>query len=84
LPIDAIKIDRAFVYSVDLDPRQRAIVRAVIQLAHVLDLDVIAEGIERAEQLDVVRSLGCDLAQGHHLSPPLPAEEMRDWIAARR
>jgi EAL domain-containing protein (putative c-di-GMP-specific phosphodiesterase class I)/GGDEF domain-containing protein len=84
LPVDALKIDRAFVCGVDVDTRQRAIVRAVVELAHVLHLDVVAEGIERLEELEVLRELGCDYVQGHYLSPPLPAAAMRQWLTARR
>ena len=80
LPVDAIKIDRAFINGVDSDPRQRAIVSAIIRLAHVLDLDVVAEGVERHEQLAILRALGCDFVQGHYLSAPLSATQMRAWL----
>ena len=80
LPVDAIKIDRAFIDGVDSDPRQRAIVSAIIRLAHVLDLDVVAEGVERKEQLAILRELGCDFVQGHYFSAPLSATQMRAWL----
>jgi EAL domain-containing protein (putative c-di-GMP-specific phosphodiesterase class I)/GGDEF domain-containing protein len=84
LPVDALKIDRSFVEGVDVDPRQRTVVGAVVELAHVLDLDLIAEGVERQEQIDVLRAMGCDFIQGHHVSPPLPADGMKAWLAGRR
>ena len=63
------------------DAHRRAIVGAIIQLAHVLGLDVVAEGVERPAQLDELRTLGCDFVQGFYLSPPLSSENIRRWIA---
>jgi EAL domain-containing protein (putative c-di-GMP-specific phosphodiesterase class I) len=80
LPVDAIKIDRALIRGIDSDSRQRSIVSAIIRLAHELDLDVIAEGVERREQLDMLRTLGCDLVQGHFFSEPLCSSGMRAWL----
>jgi diguanylate cyclase (GGDEF)-like protein len=81
LPVDAIKLDRAFVRGVDLDSRQREVVGAIIRLAHALDLDVVAEGVEQPEELDVLRELECDLAQGHLFSRALSPAELRQWAA---
>jgi EAL domain-containing protein (putative c-di-GMP-specific phosphodiesterase class I) len=81
LPIDGLKLDRTFLHDLERDPKQREIVSAIIRLAHVLDLDVVAEGVERREQLDALRAMGCDHAQGHFLSQPLPAAQMRAWLA---
>lgn len=53
---------------------------AIIRLAHVLDLDVVGEGVERQEQLAILRVLGCDFAQGHFLCAPLSAAQMRAWL----
>jgi diguanylate cyclase (GGDEF)-like protein len=84
LPIDGLKLDRSFIDSLDFDLRQREIVSAVIRLAHVLDLDVVAEGVERREQLDVLVALGCDHAQGHFFSQPLEPAHMRAWLTQSR
>ncbi len=73
-PVDVVKIDRSFVAGLGTDPRDTAIVRGVIELAHALDLVVVAEGIERPEQLEELRSLRCDLAQGYLFAPPEPAD----------
>jgi diguanylate cyclase (GGDEF)-like protein len=73
-PVDMVKIDRSFVAGLGSDPRDTAIVRGVIELAHALDLVVVAEGIERPEQLDELRALRCDLAQGYLFAPPEPAD----------
>jgi EAL domain-containing protein (putative c-di-GMP-specific phosphodiesterase class I) len=72
-PVDVVKIDRSFVAGLGTDPRDTAIVRGVIELAHALDLVVVAEGIERPEQLEELRLLRCDLAQGYLFARPEPA-----------
>ncbi|MDW8479099.1 MAG: EAL domain-containing protein [Xanthomonadales bacterium] len=76
LPIDRLKIDRAFV--VDLDQRQesRVICELVVKLGHALGLKVIAEGVERPAQDALLRELGCDEAQGYLYGPPMPVEEL--------
>lgn len=76
LPIDAIKIDRSFV--ADLTGRERnnaAIVAAVIDLAHSLDVAAVAEGVETEEQLELLVRQGCDEAQGYFLGKPMPPED---------
>jgi EAL domain-containing protein (putative c-di-GMP-specific phosphodiesterase class I) len=80
LPFDAIKLDRAFVADLGEEPVDDAIVSAVVALAQTLDLSVIAEGVETAEQLSVVRELGCHYVQGNHLSPPVPAAEFSELL----
>jgi EAL domain-containing protein (putative c-di-GMP-specific phosphodiesterase class I) len=64
-PFDLLKLDRSLVASVDSDARARAVAAAVVALGSTLGLNVIAEGVERVEQLDELRDLGCHLAQGH-------------------
>lgn len=73
LPIDVLKIDRSFITPLGSD-QANAIVRAIIAMAHSLELVVVAEGVETAQQLAVLRSLGCDIGQGYYYSKPLPAE----------
>jgi EAL domain-containing protein (putative c-di-GMP-specific phosphodiesterase class I) len=79
LPINALKIDRSFVAELDrgADP---AFVRSVIDLAHYLDLRVIAEGVEDEQTWQTLARCGCDSGQGFWLSPPMPAEEIHDWL----
>jgi EAL domain-containing protein (putative c-di-GMP-specific phosphodiesterase class I) len=84
LPVDGLKIDRAFLDQFENDAHRRAIVGAIIQLAHVLGLDVVAEGVERGEQLEELRGLDCDFVQGFHISPPLPSDVIKAWIEERR
>ncbi|MBV8985048.1 MAG: EAL domain-containing protein [Acidimicrobiia bacterium] len=78
-PIDVIKLDRSFVERVDHVSPEAAIVQAVIALGHALDMHVTAEGVERAEQVDRLRAFGCDSAQGHYFSTPVPADELASF-----
>ncbi len=74
-PLDVLKIDQTFVNDLVNDPGDAAIVEASISLAHKLGLEVIAEGVETAEQLEFMRTHDCDLVQGYYLSRPLPKAE---------
>ena len=74
LPVQRLKIDQSFVHRLGQDGQDDAIVRAIIDLGHSLDLKITAEGVETSEQLDRLRVLGCDEVQGDLISPPLPAE----------
>ena len=65
------------------DGADAAIVRSTIDLGRNLGLDVVAEGVESAEVWDTLRSLGCRLAQGYHLSRPVAPEELTEWLLAR-
>ena len=80
LPVDEIKIDRSFVLGMEADTKDTAIVRSVIELAHNLDLSVVAEGVETRETLDLLQTMGCDLAQGYHLSRPILATDLLAWL----
>jgi diguanylate cyclase (GGDEF)-like protein len=71
-PVDILKIDRAFVMPLTRDGPSREITRAIINLAHALNLRCVAEGVETSEQLALLREDGCDYAQGYFFSPPLP------------
>jgi diguanylate cyclase (GGDEF)-like protein/PAS domain S-box-containing protein len=73
-PIDSLKIDRTFVSHLGVSSADTAIVEATINLAHALDIVAIAEGLETTGQLQALRNLGCDLAQGYLLAHPVPAE----------
>jgi EAL domain-containing protein (putative c-di-GMP-specific phosphodiesterase class I) len=74
LPVDELKIDRTFIDRLTTDPRTEAIVHSTIELAHALDIKVVAEGVEHEEALEALVRLDCDYAQGYHFSRPLPAE----------
>jgi diguanylate cyclase (GGDEF)-like protein/PAS domain S-box-containing protein len=75
-PLDVLKIDRSFVARLDADTEAETIVAAIIDLAHALDLVVIAEGVETESQLAVLRRLECDQAVGFYFSKPLPADQL--------
>jgi len=80
LPIDTLKIDRAFVRDMASDSNDAAIVRAIVGVAKSLGLMLVAEGIESAEQLECLRKLGCECGQGFFFSPPVSADVCRDML----
>jgi diguanylate cyclase (GGDEF)-like protein len=82
LPIDEVKLDRQFIAPVLVDWRAAAIVQAVINLAHVLGVRTVAEGVEDAVTVARLREFGCDVAQGYHYSPPVTADEMLEILVA--
>src|SRR4051794_25699153 len=84
LPVDGIKIDKSFVIDMPHDASDAAIVRSTIDLAHNLGLRVVAEGVESHEAWRRLEDLGCDLAQGFHVSRPVPAEAMTRLLVERR
>jgi EAL domain-containing protein (putative c-di-GMP-specific phosphodiesterase class I) len=83
-PIDVVKIDRSFVSGVTENPEDAAIVTAVIAMARSLGLEVVAEGVERAEHLEFLQQQGCHWAQGYYFSKPLPAEELAERLSERQ
>ncbi|WP_227999531.1 bifunctional diguanylate cyclase/phosphodiesterase [Mycolicibacterium sp. P1-5] len=76
LPIDEVKLDRSFISSILVDARAAAVVRAIVDLAHVLDLTVVVEGVEDDETAQLVRELGCDIGQGFFYGLPLAPDEL--------
>jgi diguanylate cyclase (GGDEF)-like protein len=80
-PIDKLKIDRTFVKEMTSRPADASIVRAMVSLAHSLNLKVVAEGVETADQLALLQQLGCDQYQGFHFSKALPAKEFERLIS---
>ncbi len=82
LPLDALKIDRAFIAGMTQSAEHRAVVSAIVNLAKALGISVVAEGVETDDQASLLRSLGCDEAQGYLFSHPLPAAEVAGLLAA--
>ena len=80
LPIDHLKIDKSFVKNMDHDGNDAAIVMSVIDLGHNLGFKVVAEGVERHEPMLMLKNLGCDTAQGYHISRPMPTADVTSWL----
>ena len=80
LPVDELKIDKSFVMGMATDSDDTIIVRSTVELAHNLGLSVVAEGVETAAILEQLRALGCDEAQGYHLSRPIPVPAFLEWL----
>ena len=83
LPVDVLKIDKAFVEDIGVGAKQGALVRAIVMMAHSLNLTVVAEGVETEVQRAFLERHGCDLYQGHLLSPPLPPAQMEQYLRDR-
>jgi len=84
LPIDGLKVDQSFVQALGRDPRSTAITTAIVRMAQALSVEVIAEGVESERQLQALRALDCELAQGFYLHRPLAAAEVSKLLAAER
>lgn len=84
LPLDEIKVDRAFVDAMTSSQEDRAIVRSVIELGHQLGLSVVGEGVETSGHLELLQQYGCDVAQGYLFSRPIEADELVAWIRNRQ
>jgi EAL domain-containing protein (putative c-di-GMP-specific phosphodiesterase class I) len=83
-PVDTLKIDRAFISRMDTDLETREIVRIIVMLAHGLRLKVVAEGVETQAQVDLLKEIGCELAQGYLYSKPVPAEAIEQLLRSNR
>ena len=82
--VDTLKIDRAFVSRMDRDPETHGIVRIIVTLAHNLGIKVVAEGVETELQLDMLRDLGCERAQGYLFSKPADQETISKLLTTNR
>ena len=80
LPVNELKIDKSFVSGLTTTQRDPLLVRSTIDLAHALDMEVTAEGVDTSEALALLRVMGCDLLQGFLISKPLPFEEFREFV----
>jgi EAL domain-containing protein (putative c-di-GMP-specific phosphodiesterase class I) len=84
LPINTLKIDRYFIHNVANDPQKSAITKALIQMAHNLNLDVIAEGVETEAELAFLRQHNCNSMQGFLFSRPLPAAKFEEFLLTNK
>ena len=80
-PFSELKVDQSFVMRMEKDPEARAIVESTINLAHNLNMKVVAEGVETQSIMRKLKSLGCDIAQGYQIARPMPIEEVMEWQA---
>ena len=83
-PVDTLKIDRAFISRMDTDPATHQIVRIIVMLAHGLRLKVVAEGVETQAQVDLLKEIGCELAQGYLYSKPAAADAIEQLLSINR
>jgi EAL domain-containing protein (putative c-di-GMP-specific phosphodiesterase class I) len=83
LPVDSLKIDRSFVGQMNQHRDAMAIVSSIIGMAHMIDVSVVAEGIENDAAMTTLRELGCDYAQGFYVAHPMPADRVRAWLKDR-
>ena len=82
LPVEELKIDKSFVLHMTEDQQDRKIVQSIIDLAHNLEMRVVAEGIENQQTLDMLIAMGCDYGQGYYIGRPMPIDEMSPWMEA--
>ena len=82
LPIDNLKIDRSFVSGIGSDPESSEIIKTIVNLAHILGMDAVAEGIETREQLRHLKALGCEYAQGYLFAKPLPVKAIETMLGS--
>ena len=82
LPIQELKIDRSLIDEIATDRRTQSIVASTIQLAHALDMRIVAEGVEKVEDLEVLVKMGIDVVQGYYFARPMPHAELIGWVRA--
>lgn len=80
LPIGKLKIDKSFINSVTKQEKLEKLVQGLVQFGQSLDLQVVAEGVESAEQFALLKRVGCDAVQGYYISPPISAEEVEKML----
>ena len=81
-PISVLKVDKSFIHRLGMDPQDHAIARSIVTLASDLGMQVVAEGIETAEQLEVLRELHCDFGQGYYFSRPVPGAQAEAFVTS--
>jgi len=84
LPVSVLKIDRAFISSMDSNPQDQRLAETVIDMARNFGCITVAEGVEKPEQAEMLQAMGCELAQGYWYSPPLKVEQFVEFCAARQ
>jgi EAL domain-containing protein (putative c-di-GMP-specific phosphodiesterase class I) len=80
IPVDEVKLDRSLMDGLGIDNRTSAVLGAIVNLAHTLDLQVVGEGVETDYQWETLRQLRCDNAQGYYMCPPLGIDRLEAWL----
>lgn len=80
LPVHNLKIDQSFIHDMLAETDSRSVIAAIIQLGHSFDLKIIAEGVEKLEELELLAEMKCDCAQGYHIGRPMPPDKLTQWI----
>jgi EAL domain-containing protein (putative c-di-GMP-specific phosphodiesterase class I) len=80
LPVNELKIDKSFVEKITHSKSSRSIIKLIVELAHAFDLNVVAEGVTTPDELNYLKSVGCDIIQGYYFAKPMPQEEFLTWI----
>ncbi len=78
-PFDYIKIDKSFIDNIEIEQNE-VLIQGVIETAHVLGIEVVAEGVETNEQMEILKKIGCDIVQGYYISKPLSPEDFAKYI----
>ncbi len=81
LHVDELKLDQSFIARLTTDPSSEEIVRSTIDLGHNLGLKIVAEGVGDETTWDILASMGCDVGQGYFVARPMPADDLRLWLA---
>jgi diguanylate cyclase (GGDEF)-like protein len=84
LPLDAVKVDRAFTSAIDTEERPLHVVRSIISLVHAIGMEVIAEGVSSPEQESLLRAMGCDFGQGFYFSMPREPDDIGEMLRSRK
>ncbi|ALZ76668.1 hypothetical protein ATY27_13485 [Rheinheimera sp. F8] len=82
LPVDVLKIDRSLIIDLESNINTQSLVSNICRMAHALHVEVVVEGVENAEQLQILRGMGCDLAQGYLIARPVPEQEFLRQLQA--
>ena len=82
LPIDALKLDMNFIRNICSNPKDRRLVGIMIEIARLLEVPAIAEGVETKEQMELLKEFGCDIIQGYYYSKPLSADDFSELLKA--
>lgn len=83
LALSQLKIDLSFIRNIETSEKDRRLVEAMVAMAHAMDLEVIAEGVETPQQLDLLQRMGCDQGQGYYFSRPQPEDRLTRWLKSR-